>query len=79
MTSGIALTAAFTAASRRGSIRETAVAAGVAIAAGLVTAATGKVAKDSARDVFGRAPAGEMELPPYFAKLFDEQKPEGPK
>ncbi len=79
MTGGVALAATFAAASRRGSVKETAVAAGVAIVSGLAAAATGKIAKDSAQDALGKPLEEKQELPPYFAKLFDENKPMGPK
>lgn len=78
LTGGIALTAAFAAASRQGGVKETAVAAGVAVVSGLVAAATGKVARDSALDAFGKPPEEKHELPPFFSRLFDENKPKGP-
>jgi len=70
----VSAAAAFNAAVRRGSLKDAALAAGVALVTAATAAATGKVMKDSAHDAFGKPAEKKQELPPFFAKLFADEK-----
>jgi hypothetical protein len=74
----VSATAAFNAVSRRGSLRDAALAAGIAVVTAAAAAVTGKVTKDSARDAFGEADEKKRDLPPFFAKLFAGEKGDSP-
>ena len=74
----VSAAAAFNAAARRGSLKDAALAAGVALITAAAAAAAGKVTKDSAHDAFGKADEKKQDLPPFFAKLFADEKGDSP-
>ncbi len=74
----VSAAAAFNSAARRGSVKDAALATGAALITAAIAAATGKVTKDSAHDAFGKPDEAKQDLPPYFAKLFADEKGDSP-